>query len=210
MRVLRPRQSIHHLILLSLGTLLFGGCSQSLPLEKVPENDRPGQPTSAESPAVAKELSPETASESTSATKITVVNNNSEPDNDSVYEDQATALSGTLGEGESSTTTTVPIVNSDSESNNGVVPNAQAPVLNGTSHEEEPNATTKVNAESSDSERDNGSVPNAQESALSDILGEEESNNTAGVPVVNRDLEPVNAITPKDASACCIAELSFY
>jgi hypothetical protein len=48
---LQSKKSIYHLILLSLGTVVLSGCSQSHQLEKVPENQQPSQPTSTKSPA---------------------------------------------------------------------------------------------------------------------------------------------------------------
>jgi hypothetical protein len=43
---LQSKKYISHLILLSLGTVIFSGCSQSNQLEKVPEDQQPSQPTS--------------------------------------------------------------------------------------------------------------------------------------------------------------------
>jgi hypothetical protein len=207
MCTLQSKKFIYHLILLSLGTMLFGGCSQSHPLEKVLENKHPSRPTSAESPAVAKEPSHKTASESTPATKMTVVNSNSELDNDSVSDVQKNALNEPHGERESSTIT-INVVTSAPEPDNDSVSNVQENALS-EPHGERESSTITINVVTSAPEPDNDSVPNAQESALNDTLGEEESSNTAEVTVEKSDLEPVNAISPKDASACCIAELSF-
>ena len=48
---LQSKKSVRHLILLSLGTAVLNGCSQSHQLEKVPENQQPSQPTSTKNPA---------------------------------------------------------------------------------------------------------------------------------------------------------------